>query len=1181
MSQPVAVDAAAVQAASSSLWDRASTWVSENKAVSYTIAGTVVVVTAAGVVYYLSDAKKSGSGAASAEKRKSKKERRKEKKEAEEAQKQASSVAKGDEAGPRSKAAVATVEAAEELPEITEANVDSFSAAERATYAGKLKAAGNKAYGSKDYNKAIDLYGQAILCKPDPVYYSNRAACYNALSDWDKVVEDTSAALAMDTEYIKALNRRAHAYEHLSLFSEALLDYTASCIIDGFKNENSATSVERLLKKVAEKKGKAILATKKQRLPSATFVSNYLQSFRTRPPPAGLEPSAQLDPNTGKGQLQKGLVAVGRKTGDAYEEASTAFKKAVELGDLGEHEAFALTMRATFTYLEGDVALSMEDLNKAIELDPALSQAYIKRASMHLELGNREEAANDFERALEQNKEDPDIYYHRAQLHFILQEFADAAKDYHKSIELDKDFIYSHIQLGVTQYKMGSIASSMATFRRTIKNFDKVADVYNYYGELLLDQQKYDEAINRFETAIDMERQTKPAGAINVLPLINKALALFQWKQDFQAAEDLCNKALIIDPECDIAVATMAQLLLQQGKVIDALKYFERAAELSRTEGEIVNALSYAEATRTQLEVSEKYPQLASRLQQMGGVIVELEDVSAHASNYSHRSVTLSAPYWNALIGRSTSSTGGQQQSATNALFNSRVISRGHAKIRANPDTRIVTIEDIGSLHGTRFDGKRLSPGEPEPLYGGAMITLGTEVERIEHTSTITFKPVMVRVFYSWSDEEYVPPAPVTGPPLAWSRNSFTADYSDDEPATPYVSGDERDVYFVQHVPRTFTVPSSSDFSDDHISTISEDAHAEPDSPSSSPLGSPDLADRSIEEGRKRDVPKPANTTLPGDTAREAIQIDSDLDSCFHESSRSKGRQGPEKHENPPAAMDPSEQPQPKLSAQTAPSADTTLAGARDNSPSSTSAVNPIITRSPPFLQNILNNTNSESEGVTPRRSGCSWAGHNAVLYDPAPVSLDLAGRSVLSNTLSDLHPSTPANCRISPINTLFDDMIGVGRQPLPDSHVGVKASEAPLSTAASTFTLADTEVHHEIKPSRKRKLGDVAAQESFGNAQGQASAEGQQKDSMSVVEDTTTLEVAESVEPVLPSADVVLERPAKQQKTGHILESHRAQPIKKRSPFATFAAGALAGVAVGTISTFLGLAALPADYFA
>jgi len=73
-----------------------------------------------------------------------------------------------------------------------------------------------------------------------------------------------------------------------------------------------------------------------------------------------------------------------------------------------------------------------------------------------------------------------------------------------------------------------------------------------------------------------------------------------------------------VDPECDIAVATMAQLLLQQGKVTEALTYFERAAELSRTEGEIVNALSYAEATRTQLEVQQKYPELARVLQSMG-----------------------------------------------------------------------------------------------------------------------------------------------------------------------------------------------------------------------------------------------------------------------------------------------------------------------------------------------------------------------------------------------------------------------------------------------------------------------------------------------------------------------------------------------------------------------------------
>lgn len=33
----------------------------------------------------------------------------------------------------------------------------------------------------------------------------------------------------------------------------------------------------------------------------------------------------------------------------------------------------------------------------------------------------------------------------------------------------------------------------------------------------------------------------------------------------------------------------------------------------------MINAVSYAEATRAQLEVQEKYPKLAARLAQMGG----------------------------------------------------------------------------------------------------------------------------------------------------------------------------------------------------------------------------------------------------------------------------------------------------------------------------------------------------------------------------------------------------------------------------------------------------------------------------------------------------------------------------------------------------------------------------------
>ena len=381
------------------------------------------------------------------------------------------------------------------------------------------------------------------------------------MSQWDKVIEDTTAALALDSEYVKALNRRANAYEQADQYSEALLDYTASCIMDSFRNDASAQSVERLLKKVAEAKARNIVSGREPKLPSSMFVTNYLQSFRTRPVPPELSESAELDEESGKGQLRKGLSAITKKTAEGYDEASKSFERALELGDLEHLEAYAYNMRGIFRYLKGDNKKALADLTKSVELQPALTQSYIKRASMHLEqgkpiafccrdladaefAGDRDQAATDFEKAIEQNKDDPDIYYHRAQLQFILGEFNAAAKDYQKSIDLDKDFIFSHIQLGVTQYKMGTVASSMATFRRCRKNFPQVSDVYIYYGELLLDQQKYQEAIEQFEQATELEKQNKPMG-MNVLPLINKALAVYQWKQDLEEAEALCQKALI------------------------------------------------------------------------------------------------------------------------------------------------------------------------------------------------------------------------------------------------------------------------------------------------------------------------------------------------------------------------------------------------------------------------------------------------------------------------------------------------------------------------------------------------------------------------------------------------------------------------------------------------------------
>eukprot|EP00362_Geleiidae_sp_MMETSP1317_P000548 CAMPEP_0201282074 /NCGR_PEP_ID=MMETSP1317-20130820/4762_1 /ASSEMBLY_ACC=CAM_ASM_000770 /TAXON_ID=187299 /ORGANISM="Undescribed Undescribed, Strain Undescribed" /LENGTH=64 /DNA_ID=CAMNT_0047593767 /DNA_START=418 /DNA_END=612 /DNA_ORIENTATION=+ len=53
------------------------------------------------------------------------------------------------------------------------------------------KARGNQLFQNKQYAEAISAFTEAIAADPnDPVFYSNRSACYASLKEYDKALED-------------------------------------------------------------------------------------------------------------------------------------------------------------------------------------------------------------------------------------------------------------------------------------------------------------------------------------------------------------------------------------------------------------------------------------------------------------------------------------------------------------------------------------------------------------------------------------------------------------------------------------------------------------------------------------------------------------------------------------------------------------------------------------------------------------------------------------------------------------------------------------------------------------------------------------------------------------------------------------------------------------------------------
>lgn len=95
------------------------------------------------------------------------------------------------------------------------------------------KEKGDEAYKTADFEGAIVHYTQCIDSlrasgKTDTDLavktYSNRAACYKQISNFDGTIEDCTAVLEVDPENVKALIRRAQAFEGVERYRFSLQD---------------------------------------------------------------------------------------------------------------------------------------------------------------------------------------------------------------------------------------------------------------------------------------------------------------------------------------------------------------------------------------------------------------------------------------------------------------------------------------------------------------------------------------------------------------------------------------------------------------------------------------------------------------------------------------------------------------------------------------------------------------------------------------------------------------------------------------------------------------------------------------------------------------------------------------------------------------------------------------------
>ncbi|XP_053672782.1 mitochondrial import receptor subunit TOM70 [Anopheles nili] len=475
--------------------------------------------------------------------------------------------------------------------------------------AQKHKNDGNAYFRVGKYDLAISEYDAAIEHCPTSnasdraTYYQNRAAAYEQLQNWPAVIKDCTNAIECNPGYSKALTRRAKAHEQLKDLSKALEDVTAACILDQFQNRTTLVMADRMLQELGLQHGKEAMKLKKEIFPSKQFLRSYFSSFNNDPIRKIVVASSEP-----KGFIKAKLLF---DKGD-YEGIVSACTEEIESSESeSEYKLEALLLRGTFYNLIASYDEAKQDLEAVVELQTAdkrlRSNALIKLASLAMQTQHDTPGFcfKYFTEAEEIDSTNGDIYHHRGQVFILMDRMDDAIADFERAYKLCSTSGIIATHLCYAKYRMamqkkddGAIAQIKKRFNEVIEQYSDCVECYSIMAQMLTEEQKFEEADGYFVRALNIESD-------NAQIYVHRGVLQLQWKGDIDEGVKLIKKAIQIDSKCELAFETLGTIEVQRGNLTEAVKMFDAAIELARTEPSLVHLFSLKDAAIAQINVAK------------------------------------------------------------------------------------------------------------------------------------------------------------------------------------------------------------------------------------------------------------------------------------------------------------------------------------------------------------------------------------------------------------------------------------------------------------------------------------------------------------------------------------------------------------------------------------------------
>jgi import receptor subunit TOM70 len=207
------------------------------------------------------------------------------------------------------------------------------------------------------------------------------------------------------------------------------------------------------------------------------------------------------------------------------------------------------------------------------------SNTCIKLTALNLQNNQEEEAFENYDRAIELDSQNEDIYCNRAQVFAMKGLFDKCFEDFDKCLTINPENRIAKIQKAFFEFRKFYASLQMYTqatgqtaeairahpefktetvkLEKVLNDNSDVPEALNLYAQILSEQEDYAKAEKYYEIALEKDPK-------NAALLVQRALNLMTWQNEFDRPVEMLNQAIEIDETCEFAFETLATIEIQR-----------------------------------------------------------------------------------------------------------------------------------------------------------------------------------------------------------------------------------------------------------------------------------------------------------------------------------------------------------------------------------------------------------------------------------------------------------------------------------------------------------------------------------------------------------------------------------------------------------------------------------------